>query len=382
MTTEPILLHSGFDGLDMAYNVQIGTDLHRALLGAKAEAAEARRAVALTFHGVTFLVEAHGGRGGYTFSVDTGVMGANWWFKEPRSGPNPWGARVSSRSLPLALKGIEAVKEEHDQFLIDLGILFTEVDRRISRLDYAIDFLIPNFEIDPTNFISHARRSKSIDGEFTKEFRGEKLNGIRIGKMPNSQICIYDKRREVLDKKKSYWWDIWRENLKSESIALCNKSPIWRFEFRAGGKFIEKAIKRKTWEAFAAKPSLIFEKIAFQTRLAVPTGDTNRARWPNATIWTAIEKQLSKIEMENWSAGSSQKVITQLKAEYADTLGKQTVGLVISQAAFYGLSECDLHLLIQQIGLDVLERVEEATISSRSTIEQRRAGMEAKFRTA
>ena len=36
-----------------------------------------------------------------------------------------------------------------------------------------------------------------------------------------------------------------------------------RFEFRAGGKFIEKAIKRKTWEAFAEKPSLIFEKIAF-----------------------------------------------------------------------------------------------------------------------
>jgi hypothetical protein len=355
MTTEPILLHSGFDGLDMAYNVQIGTDLHRALLGAKAEAAEARRAVALTFRGVTFLVETHGGRGGYTFSVDTGVMGANWWFKEPRSGPNPWGARVSSRSLPLAMKGIEAVKEQHDQFLIDLGILFTEVDRRISRLDYAIDFLIPDFEIDPANFISHARRSKSIDGEFTKEFRGEKLNGIRIGKMPNSQICIYDKRREILDKIKPYWWDIWRENLKSESITLCSKSPIWRFEFRAGGKFIEKAIRRKTWEAFVANPSLVFEKIAFQTRLTIPKNDTNRTRWPSSDVWCDCQKLLSRIKINYKTRLDTQSVLAVLFQNYLETISAQTIGLIISQMCANGLGRQHIPAMLAQLGLDTNE---------------------------
>lgn len=353
--TEPILLHAGFDGLDLAYNTQIGGELHTALTHAKASAALERRAQALTFGGHTFLVESHGAGGGYAFSVNTGELGALWWFKEPRDGRDPWGVRVSSRALPLAVHGLDKVKAKLDKFLTDLGMLFSETDRRISRIDYAIDYLIPGFAIDPAHFVCHARRSKALDGEFSAELRGIKFNGIRIGKMPNAQICIYDKRREVIDKRKAFWWDIWAKRAKAHSLILSNQSPIWRFEFRAGRAAIDKAIKRRTWEAFTRDPSLLFQKIALETRLAIPQSDLNRARWPNAPVWDECHRRIGQIgdTIEVGADVDVTAIVADLKAANLRTLEAQTVGLILTQTAAYGLTAGDVPKLLQQVALDI-----------------------------
>lgn len=372
------LIYSGFDGLDMAYRVTLPGELHAALKLAKAEAGEARRPVALEYRGVSLLVSEKGASGGYAFSVDTGFMGANWWFKAPHENDR-WGARVSSKSLPLALNGIEAVKNQHDQFLRDLGMEFGEIDRRISRIDYAIDFIFPELEIDPALFVSHSNRTKTIDGEFSADYRGDKINGIRIGKMPNSQIAIYDKRREIAAKKKSYWWSIWQKSLTDKSIILNPESKIWRFEFRAGRNFLEHQFKRKTWDALSHDPAKLFSRIANQTRLADPAIDTNRARWPNAPIWNEIQDQLAQITMQKAPLELGREIILQLRAEYAETICKQTVGLIVSQAAFFGLTKEELPSLIEQIGIDVEEKLTADANSGHDILEQRRAGIEAKY---
>ena len=363
--TEPILLHQGFDNLDMAYRVQLPADLRNKLAAAKASAIEERRAVPLTYAGRTFLVEGHGGKGGYLYSVDTGVMGAVWWFKEPNGNRDPWGARVSSRALPLATKGIEAVKSEHDQFLIDLGMSFTEIDRRISRLDYAIDFYFPEFEINPAHFVCHSRKSKTVDGHYAANYRGDRITGIRIGTMPNSQIAIYDKRREVIDKKKFYWWEIWKENAEKAGIQLSNKSPIWRFEFRAGKDAIQKAYQQKLWSTFADYPSLLFQRIIKETRLCTPHSDTNRSRWPNAAIWNESKNCLSQISINSDCSIDQDAVLQALKSEYLQTISVQNAGLFVSQMAAYGLQKGDLPDMLSQLGLDVediLERDEDGTL--------------------
>lgn len=368
--TEPTLLYAGFDGLDMAYRVTLPQPLHDALKSARADAIEARRAVPLTYAGQTFLVNAHGGRGGYAFSVDTGVMGANWWFKEPGTADR-WGARVSSRALPLATKGIEAVKADLDQFLRDLGMSFQEIDCRLSRIDYAIDFLIPEFEINPANFVTHSKRTKTIDGNYSADFRGDRINGIRIGKMPNAQMAIYDKRREVLDKKKHFWWDIWREKLNGAGVELSNKSPIWRFEFRAGKDAIEKVYQRKTWEAFAARPNIALEKIAADTRLAIPYPDTNRARWPASSVWNACQERLACISMSSVSRVDAEAIKRALFAEYLDTIGKQTVGLIVTQMAAYELRAHDLPAMMKQIQADVRAELGDKTENANQFLRDR-----------
>lgn len=378
--TEPILLHQGFDNLDMAYRVQLPTDLRNKLAAAKASAIEERRAVPLTYAGRTFLVEGHGGKGGYLYSVDTGVMGAVWWFKEPNGNRDPWGARVSSRALPLATKGIEAVKAKLDHFLIDLGMSFTEIDRRISRLDYAIDFYLPEFEINPVHFVCHSRKSKTVDGHYAANYRGDRITGIRIGTMPNAQIAIYDKRREVIDKKKFYWWEIWKEHADKAGIQLSNKSPIWRFEFRAGKSFIDKTYLRKTWEAFAANPSLVFEKIAAQTRLARPQVDTNRARWASAAIWTECQTHLAHIALKHVPNVDTDAIKRALFADYLDTLGRQTVGLILSQAGAYGLGVADISSMFEQLRLDVDEALAMKGEEADGALARRAAEIETRFR--
>ncbi|WP_339745275.1 hypothetical protein [uncultured Maricaulis sp.] len=354
--TSPALLHAGFDGLDLAYNTQIGTELQSALLHAKARAAEERRAQAVTFAGHTFLVESHGGSGGYTFSVNTGELGALWWFKEPRAGRDPWGVRVSSRALPLAVHGLDAVKTKLDQFLIDLGMIFGEADRRISRIDYALDFLFPDYSIEPDNFVAHSRRAKALDGEFSAEMRGNKFNGIRIGKMPNSQICIYDKRLEVIEKRKTFWWDIWAKATTPQSVFLTNRSPIWRFEFRAGRDALEKALGRRTWEAFTRDPAFIFRKIAHQTRLAIPQKDCNRGRWPNAAVWNECHNELERISIAHDQSVDVAKILAELRAANLRTLEAQTVGLILAQTAAYGLTESDIPAVLDQVALDIADR--------------------------
>lgn len=377
--TEPILLHQGFDNLDMAYRVQLPTELRNRLAAAKASAIEERRAVPLTYAGRTFLVEGHGGKGGYLYSVDTGVMGAVWWFKEPNGNRDPWGARVSSRALPLATQGIEAVKAEHDQFLIELGMSFTEIDRRISRLDYAIDFYFPDFEINPAHIVCHSRKSKTVDGHYAANYRGDRITGIRIGTMPNSQIAIYDKRREVIDKKKFYWWEIWKERADKAGIQLSNKSPIWRFEFRAGKSFIDKTYLRKTWEAFAANPSLVLEKIAAQTRLAVPQADTNRARWPSAQEWAECQVLLAQLALEHTSNADTDAIKRALFAEYLDTIGKQAVGLIISQMAAYGLGADFLPDVLEQLRLDVEAHLESQSVTTDQYLQYRESLAKARY---
>lgn len=377
--TSPALLHAGFDGLDLAYNTQIGSELQAALLRAKACAAEERRAQAVTFAGHTFLVESHGGSGGYTFSVNTGELGALWWFKEPRAGRDPWGVRVSSRALPLAVYGLDTVKTKLDQFLIDLGMIFNESDRRISRIDYALDFLFPEFKIEPDNFISHARRTKALDGEFSLEMRGNRFNGIRIGKMPNSQICIYDKRLEVLEKRKAFWWKIWAENAKREAVLLTNKSPIWRFEFRAGRNAIEKALKRRTWEAFTRDPAFLFRKIALETRLAIPQTDLNRARWPNAPVWDECLGALERISVFHDLNVDVDAIKAELWSAYLRTIGAQTSGLIIAQLCAYGLRSADVPAMLEQVELDLYSALEAHAERSEDYFERRTAGNRSKY---
>lgn len=337
-----------------------------------------RRSVPLTYGGRTFLVNGHGGAGGYAFSVDTGVMGANWWFKEPGT-RDPWGARVSSRALPLATKGIETIKAEHDQFLMDLGMTFSEIDRRLSRIDYAIDHLLPDFIVNPAQFVTHSNRAKKIQTNVSLITRGNRYQGITIGKMPGAQICVYDKRREILDKKKFFWWDMWRDKAEKVGIVLSNKSLVWRFEFRAGKNFLEKIYRRKTWEAFAANPSLVFEKIAAQTRLTIPQPDTNRARWPSAPVWKECQERLAKIELEHVPTVNTKAIKQALYAEYLGTIGKQTVGLIISQMAAYELGVEDLSAMLKQVGLDIETALEAQSVSADRYLQNRAACASVKY---
>ena len=153
--TPMIVLHSAFDGLDIAYKCSPGPELVGILESAKSLAVSNGWETPTEFKGVCFKV-APTGAPGYSFRIDTGPRGAIWFLKKPNA-KDPWGVRVSCKSRPLALKGIEFVRQNLETTLDQLGMRVPSDGVSIGRVDYAIDILQPDFVLDPINFVVSAR---------------------------------------------------------------------------------------------------------------------------------------------------------------------------------------------------------------------------------
>lgn len=125
-------------------------------------------------------------------------------------------------STLLATQGLGYARAYIDKTLERLGVRFKNHQVRISRVDFCVDVLAPDIELNPENFVihSHSNRGDYLTQEDDRRSNGKsgRFTSVTIGKMPGRQVIIYDKRREVIDKKKPIWWEIWNANLGSGLI--------------------------------------------------------------------------------------------------------------------------------------------------------------------
>ncbi|WP_430403132.1 hypothetical protein [Hyphomonas sp.] len=337
------ILHSGFDGLEISYRTTLPENILGILTSAKQQAAQSRRDSAIVLGGRSVIVKATGAAGGYSFTVDTGELGATWFFKEGNAS-DPWSARVSAKSLPLALFGPTKFVDASQGFLHQIGCDFGVNDCRVTRVDYALDFSDPEFEINKDHFVCHSRQKKNYIDSIDIIDVSNKTISIRIGKMPSYQIAIYDKRKDAIDKNKTYWWDIWQQN----SEVLLNRGlTVWRIEARLGKKALNNALKLRDWPTVAASIASLLQTTTSKIRMVIPSADTNRARWANAPVWDRYRGALREIVVNtptNLDAGS---ILQALKAERLEHLEHQRLGIEISIAAAEGVrsSEYDVFLM-------------------------------------
>lgn len=128
-----------------------------------------------------------------------------------------------------------------ERTLTDLkGFGATLGQESINRVDYCFDFLMQDFAPRVDQIIAPPNCSKSgyLEGRSLNDtsmfaFRGRKLETLTVGKMPNLQVQIYDKRREVIAKKKPSWFKVWQVDPKDKS------QQVWRVEVRAGKKHLK-----------------------------------------------------------------------------------------------------------------------------------------------
>jgi len=154
------MIYRGFDGLDVSFMGQIGQELCTALDAAKEEAQRSHGQSALVWNGVHMLVSESGARGGYAFIVSTGEFGATWFFKKPNT-RDLWGVRVSCNSFNLAINGLGKVRTDLYRSLGLLDIAVPVGGESIGRIDYAIDFLAPDFTLDPDRFVMHSNANRA-----------------------------------------------------------------------------------------------------------------------------------------------------------------------------------------------------------------------------
>ena len=334
------ILYKGFDGLDVAFRALTPLHLADVLEDAKNEAAAQNSPVMVEYEGVQMHVSAGGGPGGYAYRCDTGPFGLTWFFKKPHR-RDPWGIRASSKSLPLAMFGLGGVRAQMISFLDALDIRVPDGGESIGRVDYAIDLLMPGFKIEPDNFVMHSHTNRSDHKEIlTQRTNGVsgRITSVTVGKMPQRQVIIYDKRLEVIRKQKVHWWDIWNAGRLAQGKPELDPkdreaSRIIRVEVRAGKADLKRRWNLAMWSELDDLVGDVFLATMQSIRYTVPAPDTNRSRWPDHPLWEVVRTELSGDLFEMISGVEPELIRTVLREQLRATLRAQMIGL----AATYGV---------------------------------------------
>lgn len=361
------LIYNNFDGLDVSFQCALPAFLLKQMREAKDEAQKSRREVFISV-GPEFKrisVAESGARGGYAFRLDTGIDGETW-FVADRESRDDWNVRVSVKSLSLALYGYSDVKKRVLSFLMnELQALYFEtlnketgeiLDKhpkaRISRFDYCFDYQSETFELNPKNLITSSNRMKKAYHVDCYE-RSNRIESIRLGMMPNRQIAIYNKTKEISEKKKPYWWRIW--GIEKESF----KGRIWRVEVRAGKKELNKWNLR-SFTDFEEKAGDVIIGILKAIRYVKPlNNDSNRARWPMVPFWSKALK-VANNDLESFISGAIRKeIIFEYRNELLKQFEKNLNGTITSFAAISGYKLGELPEVLERVSENAMLALEE-----------------------
>lgn len=337
------LIYQNFDGLDVTFQGIVSAEILQELEMARQEAERSRSSVSikLGIHEIPVLVAESGMRGGYRYRFDTGLDGETWCIANSND-PSQWGIRVSVKSLSIALYGYKGVKERIYSLLSKLqaqgtreinsktGEVYEFPKEAISRIDYCFDFKSSDFQINPDCLVSHSRCKKQY--LYPKEIisTGRHITYSRIGSMPNRQIVLYDKIREIQEKNKTYWWKIWGINQAEFN------QKIWRIEVRAGKKEL-KNWNLRSFNDLEEKVGDLILAILDEIKYVQPNyNDSNSARWPTAHFWSMARNAANNALSEYISNAKRNPVIEEYKRDLINRYKNQMSGMIPAYAAIIG----------------------------------------------
>lgn len=253
---------------------------------------------------------------------------------------------MSFNAMGLACNGLGAARSQLYSVLERLEIRTSALGVSIGRVDYAVDFYAPDFELIPDNFVMHSNavRSDHYDAlTLQSEGTSRRVTTVRVGKMPGRQVTIYDKRAEVIVKRKPGWWKIWNSNLAKLGLPPLDPSGdpasnrVWRVELRAGKKHLKNRWGITTWADLDDKLGDVYNKMLDNIRYCEPTYlDKNRSRWPPAPIWERVKTEIQNDLCEMVSGVEPSNIRAVHKNAHRQMLVAQTSGLITSIAALDG----------------------------------------------
>jgi hypothetical protein len=245
--TNPV--YQGIDSLDVAIMGAASGEMLKTL----EEARNAAEADTYNEYGIRmplgtesrpFIIKAHGKKGGYRYTAVDEKTGSIISIKN-ETRPQLWNIFVSTRAHSLLSRGYDGVKSQVEECLSALQI--APWDYSVNRIDYALDFLAPDFVLDMANFIAPKSKvapyfatNKHLDdhGDPANEdrddvpvgsvMRGGRFESVTVGKMPGRQVIIYDKTQAAKVQKTPYWFPAWGLDPNDPS------HRVWRIEIRAG----------------------------------------------------------------------------------------------------------------------------------------------------
>jgi hypothetical protein len=199
--------------------------------------------------------------------------------------------------------------------------------------------------------ICHGNISNASGLDFSIIHQGRDIQTITIGKMPNRQITIYNKRREIMVTKKSYWWDLWQ--LNPDAI----KFDIWRVEVRAGKKELNKWNLRR-FRDFENKAGDVIIRVLKDYRYIIPSEkDKNRNRWPCEPFWKECISSAQNYLVEYICNAERREIISGQKKEIIKRYKAHINGVLTSYAALQGLDISEIPTVLEGVNGDVIDAI-------------------------
>jgi hypothetical protein len=336
---DAIILHSGFDGLKFTVQTDIPPALRDKLAAAKDHAKQTLSECQDTFGPITLSVSNKGARG---FTAHTGDHGAVWLFQDPQDPiPNSPGVTVDFRALGLATGGLEGAEKHFREGMAAMEIKYVETQLRVSRADYAVDFLAPWFEPDREALVvppgTKITEYTGVDETATMA-SGSRVTGLRAGAIANRQLAIYDKRAEVIQTGKMGWLTIWNAALAAQGkppleLKDRNTSQVWRFELRLGSKQLRSRFEMQNWQDIQDMIGDAFTDALARIHYCEPTSDRNRSRWPLHELWRQLEHVIGNDLLANCCGVLPSDVRDANRIEKMREIDAQLLGLFVTRAA-------------------------------------------------
>lgn len=340
-----LLINTSYDKLEYTVKGQLRPELFERIEQAKLRTIEKRQEQRIEIEDQTFLVGDTGLGRHYPYRLHTGALGVQIGLRKPK-GRDPWGIRVAVRGICLAINGLDGAFAEATRLVELLIDPDGSGDAVIGRVDFAIDVLDPSFVLDPKSFVCHGRTKARAHADIpvALDWRADRITGVTIGKLPNAQVTIYDKRLEQVEKRGRLWWSIWDRALERRGLPPLDpqdreKSQIWRVEFRVGKNRLRDAHIRRFEELQARLPDLLLQ-MARRTRCTIPQQDRNRSRWPLAPIWALV---IETLESRQVTVSTVRPHVLEaiLRTQMIEQLDMQAEGCLRSLAVAKGVAPED-----------------------------------------
>lgn len=328
------LLHTAFDTLEITFQGTPGQKLIDWLDAKKLEAQDEENDVTDEFRGHRMTVAPTGGAG-FKYRFQCGYDNSETWLVNAGKSVNGWSMRVSVGSAALAVDGVALVWDDIFQRLNDWGCFI--LAHSVGRVDVCADFAAPGFKLNPEAFVAHWRMTNKERADFDQADgvqivrKGRKVTSVTMGMMPGRQIQIYDKRREVIDRQKGHWFEIWGVDRETE---------VWRVEIRLGKRHLKDVWNVSTMPELLEKLGDMLCAATSEIRYAEPGNDSNASRWDSHPLWLAAAEVFQN-EHEPMGHAKKARVQQVRRNEQKEKYMRQVRGLLAGAAVCLGLEESD-----------------------------------------
>ena len=149
-----------------------------------------------------------------------------------------------------------------------------------------------------------------------------------MGKNPNRQIILYDKRGEVIAKRNPAWFEFWDIHPKDMT------QTVHRVEIRL---YKEELLKReiRTFDELRTKVIAAMIHAAEVIRYVTPReGDQNISRWPNHPLWDHVQAHVRAHMLRNPNYVDPARVKHVIREQKALECRKQVLGNMANLSVF------------------------------------------------